>query len=304
MSATATSIESAAPAAAPVTTARDAAPYRPASWNTVGLMLVVPYVLLFLLFVLYPVLYGFWLARDPQSYVRLWQDPVFDNAVVNSALFLLVVVNLKFVLALFLSGFFVHERWWIRILAVLFILPWAVPSIPTILSMRFMFNPEWGVVNATIFKLTFQDGPNWLNEPAIALAMSMVAHIWKSLPFWTLILLAGRLAIAKDLYEAASVDGASRWQRFANVTWPSLRTLYLTCVILSMIWTLGDFNSVYLLTGGQPADLTHVLATIGIRYLRFNQLDLAMGTIVMAMPFVLPLIWFMMRRLSRGNADA
>jgi multiple sugar transport system permease protein len=170
--------------------------------------------------------------------------------------------------------------------------------------MRFMMNPEWGVINTTIFRLTFQDGPNWLNEPAIALAMSMVAHIWKSLPFWTLILLAGRLAIAKDLYEAASVDGASRWQRFANVTWPSLRTLYLTCVILSMIWTLGDFNSVYLLTGGQPADLTHVLATIGIRYLRFNQLDLAMGTIVMAMPFVLPLIWFMMRRLSKGTADA
>jgi multiple sugar transport system permease protein len=170
--------------------------------------------------------------------------------------------------------------------------------------MRFMFNPEWGVVNATIFKLTFQDGPNWLNEPAIALAMSMVAHIWKSLPFWTLILLAGRLAIAKDLYEAASVDGASRWQRFANVTWPSLRTLYLTCVILSMIWTLGDFNSVYLLTGGGPSDLTHVLATLGIRYLRLDQVDMAMATIVVAMPFVLPLVFFMMKRLSRGpNED-
>jgi multiple sugar transport system permease protein len=269
-----------------------------------GVLFLLPYLLIFARFVVFPVSYGFWLARDPGIYVRLYEDPIFLRTLGNTLVFIVVAVNVKLLLALALSGFFAVERWWIKALAVLFILPWAVPSIPTILSMRFMFNPEWGVVNATIFKLTFQDGPNWLNEPAIALAMSMVAHIWKSLPFWTLILLAGRLAIAKDLYEAASVDGASRWQRFANVTWPSLRTLYLTCVILSMIWTLGDFNSVYLLTGGQPADLTHVLATIGIRYLRFNQLDLAMGTIVMAMPFVLPLIWFMMRRLSRGNADA
>jgi multiple sugar transport system permease protein len=269
-----------------------------------GVLFLLPYLVLFALFVVFPVTYGFWLARDPGIYVRLYEDPIFLRTLANTLVFIVVAVNIKLALALALSGFFAVERWWIKALAVIFILPWAVPSIPTILSMRFMMNPEWGVINTTIFRLTFQDGPNWLNEPAIALAMSMVAHIWKSLPFWTLILLAGRLAISKDLYEAASVDGASRWQRFANVTWPSLRTLYLTCVILSMIWTLGDFNSVYLLTGGQPADLTHVLATIGIRYLRFNQLDLAMGTIVMAMPFVLPLIWFMMRRLSKGTADA
>ena len=92
---------------------------------------------------------------------------------------------------------------------MLFILPWAVPSIPTILSVRFMLNPEWGVINQTIFRLTFEDGPNWLNDPKLALFFAMLVHIWKSLPFWTLILLSGRLAIPADLYEAASVDGAS-----------------------------------------------------------------------------------------------
>jgi len=105
--------------------------------------------------------------------------------------------------------------------------------------------------------------------------MAIAVHIWKSLPFWTLILIAGRLAIPHDLYEAASVDGATKFQKFKYVTWPSLRTLYLTSTILSMIWTLGDFNSVYLLTGGGPADLTHVLATLGIRYLRLDQVDTA-----------------------------
>jgi len=278
------------------------APFRPAAWNTVGWMLVTPYVLVFLIFVLYPVGYGLYLARDPQSYVKLWHDPAFFNAVFNTFLFLVVVVNLKFALALFLSGFFVHERTWIRILSVIFILPYAVPSIPTILSFRFMLNPEWGIINSIIFKLTAADGPNWLNDRWIAFSMAGVVHIWKSLPFWTLILITGRLAISKDLYEAASVDGATGWQKFKFITWPSLRTLYLTSVILSMIFTLGDFNSVYLLTGGGPADLTHVMATLGIRYLRLDQLDMAMATIVVALPFVLPMAYFMVRRLS-GDPD-
>ena len=273
-------------------------PFRPPSWNMAGSLMSLPYLLLFLGFVIYPVLYGFWLARNPDSYVKLWNDPVFSTSVVNTALFLLIVVNIKMALALLLSGFFARDRWWIKALAVLFILPWAVPSIPTILSFRFMLNSDWGVINTLIFNLTQMDGPNWLTDRWLAFSMAGVVHLWKSLPFWTLILLSGRLAISKELYEAASVDGATPLQQFRHITWPSMSTLYLTCTLLSMIWTLGDFNSVYLLTGGGPSDLTHVLATLGIRYLRLDQVDMAMATIVCALPFVLPLVYFMMKRLS------
>ena len=264
-----------------------------------GRIFVVPYLLVFVILVLFPVGYGLWLARHPESYVKLFADPIFFRTVVNTLIFLIVAINLKMVIALFLSGFFVQTRWWIKILAVLFILPWAVPSIPTILSVRFMLNPEWGVINQTIYKLTRIDGPNWLNDPTLALCFSMLMHIWKSLPFWTLILVAGRMAIPAEQYEAAAVDGATTWQKFRFITWPSMRTLYVTSLILSMIWTLGDFNSVYLLTGGGPADLTHVLATLGIRYLRLDQLDVAMASIVVALPLVLPLVYFMMKRLSK-----
>jgi multiple sugar transport system permease protein len=276
------------------------APRKPglSTYQVWGLILIAPYVLVFLVFVLYPVTYGLWLARNPASYVKLFDDPVFFRSVVNTIVFLLVAVNLKFLLALYLSGFFVHERRWIRWLSVIFIIPWAVPAIPTIFSIRFMLNPEWGVVNSLIFRLTAEDGPNWLNSPPLALSMAMLVHIWKALPFWTLILMAGRLAIPKEQYEAASVDGASGWQKFKYVTWPSIRTLYLTSTLLSLIWTLGDFNSVYLLTGGGPADQTHVLATLGIRYIRLDQVDMAMATIVVALPFVLPMVYFMMKRLS------
>ncbi|WP_395703609.1 carbohydrate ABC transporter permease [Aquabacterium sp.] len=276
-----------------------AAPARLSPWQFWGRVLVLPYLLVFLVFVLYPVGYGLWLARHPASYVKLFEDPIFFRTVVNTVIFLVVAINIKMMIALLLSGFFVETRWWIKVLSVLFILPWAVPSIPTILSVRFMLNPEWGVINTLIFRLTGQDGPNWLNDPTLALSFSMVMHVWKSLPFWTLILIAGRLAIPSEQYEAASVDGATRWQKFRFITWPSMRTLYLTSTILSMIWTLGDFNSVYLLTGGGPADLTHVLATLGIRYLRLDQVDLAMASIVVALPLVLPLVFFMMKRLSK-----
>src|SRR3954469_25847781 len=275
-----------------------AAPRRHLSWQAWGVIMLAPYVLVFFAFVLYPVTYGLWLARHPESYRTLFEDPVFFRTVVNTVVFLLVAVNVKFLLALFLSGFFVHERRWIRWLSVIFIIPWAVPAIPTIFSIRFMLNPEWGVINSLIFRFTQQDGPNWLTDPSLALGMAMLVHICKALPFWTLILMAGRLAIPRELYEAAGVDGATAWQKFRFVTWPSIRTLYLTSTLLSMIWTLGDFNSVYLLTGGGPADLTHVLATLGIRYIRLDQVDQAMATIVVALPFVLPLVYFMMKRLS------
>jgi multiple sugar transport system permease protein len=275
-------------------------PRKPLSpWEFWGRVLVVPYLLIFLIFVLYPVGYGLWLARHPASYVKLFEDPIFFRTVINTVVFLVVGINIKMVIALVLSGFFVQKRWWIKILSLLFILPWAVPSIPTILSVRFMLNPEWGVINTLIFKLTGLDGPNWLNDPTLALMFSMLMHIWKSLPFWTLILIAARMAIPADQYEAAAVDGATNWQKFKYITWPAMRTLYLTSTILSMIWTLGDFNSVYLLTGGGPADLTHVLATLGIRYLRLDQVDLAMASIVVALPLVLPLVFFMMKRLSK-----
>src|SRR5246500_4627140 len=194
-----------------------------------GIVLVAPYLLVFPPFVVYPIGYGLWLARAPENYVALYNDPIFARAAVNTLIFLLVGINIKMLIALFLSGFFVEQRRWIKWLSVLFILPWAVPSIPTILSVRFMLNPEWGMVNTLIFKLTGDDGPNWLNDPTVALAMAIAVHIWKSLPFWTLILITGRLAISHDLFEAAAVDGATFWQKFRHITSPSMEAPDGTC---------------------------------------------------------------------------
>src|SRR3954447_12700892 len=90
-----------------------------------GILLLVPYLLVFLIFVLYPVGYGLWLARDPQTYVKLFHDPIFPRSIVNTLAFLILGINLKMIVALALSGFFVVQRVWIRWLSLLFILPWA-----------------------------------------------------------------------------------------------------------------------------------------------------------------------------------
>jgi multiple sugar transport system permease protein len=267
-----------------------------------GLILLVPYLAMFCAFVVYPVLYGLWLGSSPAAYVRLWQDPVFLGAVMNTVIFLGVAVNLKLFLALLLSGFFTHEQRWIRWLSVIFILPWAVPSIPTILSFRWMLNAEWGMVNSLIFKYFQVDGPVWLQSRWSGLAAICTVHIWKYLPFWTLILLAGRLAIPKDLYESADVDGASTLQKFRYVTFPSMQNLYITCTLLSTIMSLGDFNSIYLLTGGGPADATQTLATLGIRYaFGMSEIEPGVSTVVVALPVMLPLLIVMLRRMRRGD---
>ena len=119
----------------------------------------------------------------------------------------------------------------------------------------------------------------------------IATHIWKYLPFWTLILLAGRMAIPTDLYEAATIDGATPLQKFGYVTWPNLNNLYITSTLLSTIWSLGDFNSVYLLTGGGPAEKTHVLATLGIRYaFNLQEIGVGMATVMTALPVLIPLL--------------
>jgi multiple sugar transport system permease protein len=268
-----------------------------------AILFVAPYLLVFALFVVYPVLYGLYLGSNVQTYRKLFQDPIFFSTLANTVIFLAVAVNLKMLAALLLSGFFLREEKWVRWLSVLFVVAWAMPSIPTIMSFRWMFNPEWGMVNALIFQWFQVEGPGWLTERHYGLGLAILVHIWKSLPFWTLILLAARLAIPKDLYEAAAVDGATRWQAFTSVTWPSMRGIYLTSVLLSTIWSLGDFNSVYLLTGGGPLDLTQVLATLGVRYLRMDQIDVGLASVIIAMPAILPLVWFMMKRLSSPGQE-
>src|SRR5262249_60370836 len=130
-----------------------------------------------------------------------------------------------------------------------------------------------------------------------ALASNIVAYIWKWMPFWTVIFLASRMAIPQEIYEAADVDGATGTRRFVHVTFPLLANVYLVCTLLSTIWTLGDFNVAYFVSGGAPAMSTDVLATLGIRYaFDLSQPDLGVAVMLSALPVLIPLVIVLMRR--------
>jgi multiple sugar transport system permease protein len=263
---------------------------------------LVPYICVFFAFVIYPVCYGLWMGSSPHLYPQLFSDPIYQMTLVNTLVFLAFGVNLKLFFALLLSGFFMRKGWWVKGLLMLYVLPWAVPALPSFISIHWMLNGEWGLINNAIYHFFGAEGPSWLNERWLALASAIYSHLWKWLPFWTVILLAGRMSISQEVYDAAAVDGATGFKRFLYVTFPLLGNLYLVLTLLATIFLLGDFNSIFFVTGGGPANSTHLLATLGIRN-AFDMGNPPMGVaaVMSALPLMIPLVIILMRRLKAAE---
>jgi multiple sugar transport system permease protein len=253
----------------------------------------------FLAFVVYPIAYGLWMARDPSLYRDLIANPRYVQTVVNTALYVGFGVNVTMFLALLLSGFFMRRRWWIRALLPVYILPWALPAIPAFVSFHWMLIGEEGLINSLLSTLFGIQGPHWFHDRRLALGSNVVAYIWKWMPFWTLTFFAGRMAIPQEIYEAADVDGADGFRRFAHVIFPLLGNLYLVCTLLSTLWTIGDFTTVYLVSEGAPAYSTDVLATLGFHY-AFDaaQPSLGVAAVLSALPVLIPITLVLMRVLQ------
>jgi len=265
---------------------------------------VIPYIAVFLAFVIYPVCYGVWMGSQPHLYAEVFSDPIYQKTVVNTLLFVAFGVNLKLFFALLLSGFFMRPGWWVKALLMVFVLPWAVPALPTFISIHWMLNGEWGLLNNLLYILFGIDGPSWLNERWLALGAAVCSHIWKWLPFWTVILLAGRMSIPQEIYDAAKVDGATGLRRFLHVTFPLLANLYLVLTLLATIFLFGDFNTITFVTGGGPANSTHLLATLGIRdAFDLAQPRLGVAAVLSAMPVMIPLVIILMRKLKTAEVQ-
>jgi len=265
---------------------------------------LVPYAGVFLAFVVYPICYGLWMGSQPSLYTELFSDPIYQSTVVNTLLFLAFGVNLKLFFALLLSGFFMRPGWWMKVLLLIFVLPWAVPQISTYISIHWMLNGEWGFLNNALYTLFHVEGPHWLNDRWTALGAVIVSHIWKWTPFWTLILLAGRMAIPLEIRDTAKVDGATGLRGFVHITFPLLANLYLISTLLSTIFLLGDYNAVAFVSGGGPANSTHVLATLGIRNaFEIAQPRLGVAAVMSALPLVIPLVIILMRKLQTAEVQ-
>jgi len=264
-----------------------------------GMAFVAPYAAVFLALVIYPYGYVLWMASDPALYADLVRDRLFLPTLVNTLLFVGVGVNLKMFLALVLSGFFLRPRRWIRILLAIYVLPWALAAAQTCLSFHWMLIGEQGLVDGLLRELFGIDGPIWFNGRWLGLGCDIAVYLWKWMPFWTLIFLAARMTIPRDIYDAAEVDGATGVRRFVHVTFPLLANLYLICTLLSVLWALGDFTTVYLVSNGGPAGLTNVLATLGYDYaFNLGRPALAVAAVISVLPILIPIAVVLMRRFQ------
>jgi len=264
-----------------------------------GLAFIAPYVAVFLAFVVHPYAYVLWMAADPSLYADLIDDRLFLPTLVNTLLFVGLGVNLKMFLALLLSGFFLRPRRWIRILLAIYVLPWVFAAAQTCLSFHWMLIGEQGLVYGLLLQLFGIEGPIWFNGRWLGLGCDIAVYLWKWMPFWTLIFLAARLTIPRDIYDSAKVDGATGVRQFVHVTFPLLANLYLICTLLSVLWALGDFTTVYLVSNGGPAGLTNVLATLGYHYaFNFGRPALGVAAVMSALPVLIPLIIVLMRRFQ------
>jgi len=264
---------------------------------------VLPYAAVFVVFVVYPFGYALWIASKPSLYAELVADRSYLPTVVNTLLFVGLGVNIKMFLALLLSGFFMRRRRWIRALLGVYVLPWVIAAAQACVSFHWMLQDQ-GLVDGLLSGLFGIYGPIWFNDRWLALGWNIIVYIWKWMPFWTVIFLAVRIKIPRDIHDAAEVDGATGARRFIHVTFPLLANLYLVCTLLSTLWTVGDFTTVYLVSGGGPGGSTDVLATLGFHY-AFDTARPALGVaaVLSALPVLIPVVILLMRRLQTSEVE-
>jgi multiple sugar transport system permease protein len=272
--------------------------------TTWAVAFLVPYVAVFVAFVVYPIVFGLWMGRDPSLYRLLLTDTRYVTTAINTLLFVAIGVNVQMFLAFLMSGFFMRQSWWVRVLLAIYLIPWALPTLVVFTSIHFMLVTQWGLLDSLWRAVTGHDGPLFLTSAWIAMGANIVSFIWKWTPFWTLIFLAGRMSIPRDIYDAAEIDGATGYRCLLYVTFPLLANVYLICTLLSTVWALGDFNTAYFVSGGAPARLTDVLATYGFHEaFDFGYPNLGVAAMMSALPVLIPLVIMLMRRVRTAGVQ-
>ncbi|WP_410819830.1 ABC transporter permease subunit [Micromonospora sp. 050-3] len=247
------------------------------------------------------------------NYLALVSDDQFHTGVVNSFVFTAYAEVFKVVLGLAAALLLHHRRRGRAVLAGLLLVPWVVPTVVTAFSWRALLDPIFGSVNTLLTATGI--GPllasahlvdswpaGWLSDPSLAMPSVILVNVWKGVPFFTVCFLAGLKAIPADLYEAATIDGASAWQRFRNVTLPGLRHVITVTVTLSSIWTFNNFDLVWLLTQGGPGDVTapYVLIAYSKAILQLQYGAGAAVTLVM-LPIIGGLVFVLVRLLRQDT---
>jgi ABC-type sugar transport system permease subunit len=288
--------------------------WRDPSERKLGALLLAPTVLLLLLIVVYPVgrliynsFFALQLSGGPgstafigaQNYMDLWQDKEFWKATANTLLITLVTVPGALLVGLglaMLANLPFKRKWPVR-LALL--LPWALPLSFAGLIFAWFFHTEYGFINDVMRRMTGAESRMWLLQPFWAMAAVCITIVWKTSSFMALILLAGLQMIPKSLYEAAEVDGASRWSQFWHITLPMLMPSIIVALIFRTITALQTFDIPYTMTKGGPGDATLTLAML-VHRTTIDYLDIGYGSTIAVVLFVISMVIsaFYLRRIK------
>lgn len=237
--------------------------------------LLLPSIVVMALVVVYPFLYNFRIAfsnmnlytfRNPEfvglrNFVELFQTSELYSVLLKTVVWTGVNVTAHVVLGVTLALLLnrpIRGRWLYR---ALLILPWAMPQYISALTWRGLFNYEYGAVNLILVKMGLDQVP-WLSDAGAAFSAALITNIWLGFPFMMVIALGGLQSIPAELYEVASIDGASWWRRLRHITVPLLKPVLVPAIVLGTIWTFNNLNVIWLVTnGGKPADKSHILVT-------------------------------------------
>jgi multiple sugar transport system permease protein len=239
-----------------------------------ALCLMLPTVVLLALFIAYPFVNGILLAVTDtrvgvpghfvgmENFTKIWSDDIFHVAVWNTCLYTLVTTVFKLILGLWLALLLNRNFRGKAFMRAFILLPFIIPTVLSTFAWKWMFDPTFSVINWVLFHLGVIHGRiNWLGDPDLAMTSIIIVNIWRGVPFYAISLLAGLQTISPELHEAAAIDGAREWKRFWYVTWPLLLPVTMVVVLFSVIQTFADFQLVYVLTGGGPANATQLFAT-------------------------------------------
>jgi multiple sugar transport system permease protein len=209
------------------------------------------------------------------NFVRLVFDSRFRSSLWTTTVFTIVSVGTEFLIGLLLAVSIDGLQCWRSSVRVILLLPWMLPTAVIAVLWAWIFNDQYGVLNAVLMRLQVLDSPvTWLGEPSRAMFAIIVADVWKTVPFVFLILLAGLQNIPRDLYEAIEMDGGGAWAKFRHVTWPHLLPFVFVAVIFRVVQAFAVFDLVWVMTGGGPGGATETVSLYTyqtyMRYLDFG----------------------------------
>nr|WP_238988809.1 sugar ABC transporter permease [Calorimonas adulescens] len=284
-----------------------------------GYLMVMPALLCIGLIALYPVVQTFWLSLHRlrlqfpdmtkfiglQNYITIFNDDRFINATINTVEFTVISVALELVFGLGIAMLMNKEYKGRGLMRAAALVPWAIPTTVSAMMWKFIYNDQLGVLNDILVKLhIIPEYKAWLGSEATAMGAAIAADVWKTTPFMALLLLAGLQVIPKELYEAATVDGASPWRQFTTITLPLLRPTILVALIFRTLDAFRVFDLIYVLTGGGPGNSTETLSVYAYKTL-FRNMDFGMGStlavLIFIFIFIISLIYI--RILSSGGKE-